>query len=163
LAGKGTILNHVLHLNADHYTPVDATGIPTGEILKVDEVMSFNKPTKIGARIAKLAGEPGGYDHNYCLNKEEFGKLSLAARVEDGSTGRVLEILTTEPGIQFYTGNYLDGSEVGKGGWKFEFRNAFCLETQHFPDSINQPHFPSTVLRPREKYTQTTIHKFSTK
>ena len=163
LAGKGMILDHVLHLNADHYTPVDNTGIPTGEILKVDDVMSFLKPTKIGARIAKLTGDPGGYDHNYCLNKTEFGKLSLAARVEEGGSGRVLEIFTTEPGIQFYTGNYLDGSEVGKGGWKYEFRNAFCLETQHYPDSINQPQFPSTVLRPKEKYTQTTIHKFSTK
>ena len=163
LAGKGTILDHVLHLNADYYTPVDNTGIPTGEILKVDDVMSFFKPTKIGARIAKLTGDPGGYDHNYCLNKTEFGKLSLAARVEEGGSGRVLEIFTTEPGIQFYTGNYLDGSEVGKGGWKYEFRNAFCLETQHYPDSINQPQFPSTVLRPKEKYTQTTIHKFSTK
>ena len=163
LAGKGTILDHVLHLNADYYTPVDNTGIPTGEILKVDDVMSFLKPTKIGARIAKLTGDPGGYDHNYCLNKTEFGKLSLAARVEEGGSGRVLEIFTTEPGIQFYTGNYLDGSEVGKGGGKYEFRNAFCLETQHYPDSINQPQFPSTVLRPKEKYTQTTIHKFSTK
>jgi len=163
LAGNGTILDHLLHINADHYTPVDATGIPTGEIKKVDNVMSFIQPTKIGTRIEKLAGEPGGYDHNYCLNKVEFGKLSLAARVEEASTGRVLEIFTTEPGIQFYTGNYLDGTEVGKGGWKYEFRNAFCLETQHFPDSINQPHFPSTVLLPKQKYTQTTIHKFSTK
>ena len=163
LAGKGHVLDHVLHLNADHYTPVDKTGIPTGEILKVDEVMSFLNPTKIGARIDKIDGDPGGYDHNYCLNKIEFGKLSMAARVEEETSGRFLEIFTTEPGIQFYTGNYLDGTEVGKGGWKYEFRNAFCLETQHFPDSINQPHFPSTVLRPREKYTQTTIHKFGVK
>ena len=165
LAGKGQILDHVLQLNADHYTPVDKTGIPTGEILKVDDVMSFLKPTKIGARIddAKLAGEPGGYDHNYCLNKIEFGKISMAARVEEETSGRTLEIFTTEPGIQFYTGNFLNGTEIGKGGWKYEFRNAFCLETQHFPDSINQPHFPSTVLRPKEKYTQTTIHKFGVK
>ena len=163
LAGKGQILDHVLQLNADHYTPVDKTGIPTGEILKVDDVMSFLKPTKIGARIDELEGEPGGYDHNYCLNKIEFGKLSMAARVDEETSGRYLEIYTTEPGIQFYTGNYLNGTEVGKGGWKYEFRNAFCLETQHFPDSINQPHFPSTVLRPREKYTQTTIHKFGVK
>lgn len=165
LAGKGQILDHVLQLNADHYTPVDKTGIPTGEILKVDDVMSFLKPTKIGARIddAKLAGEPGGYDHNYCLNKIEFGKISIAARVEEETSGRTLEIFTTEPGIQFYTGNFLDGTEIGKGGWKYEFRNAFCLETQHFPDSINQPHFPSTVLRPKEKYMQTTIHKFGVK
>ena len=165
LAGKGQILDHVLQLNADHYTPVDKTGIPTGEILKVDDVMSFLKPTKIGARIddAKLAGEPGGYDHNYCLNKTEFGKISIAARVEEETSGRTLEIFTTEPGIQFYTGNFLDGTEIGKGGWKYEFRNAFCLETQHFPDSINKPHFPSTVLRPKEKYTQTTIHKFGVK
>ena len=163
LAGKGAILDHLLYLNASHYTPVDKTGIPTGEILKVDEVMSFLNPTKIGARIDKLAGEPGGYDHNYCLNKIEFGELSLAARVEEESSGRILEIFTTEPGIQFYTGNYLNGTEVGKGGWKYEFRNAFCLETQHFPDSINQPHFPRTVLRPKEKYTQTTVHKFGVK
>ena len=165
LAGKGQILDHLLQLNADHYTPVDKTGIPTGEILKVDDVMSFLKPTKIGARIddAKLAGEPGGYDHNYCLNKTEFGKISIAARVEEETSGRTLEIFTTEPGIQFYTGNFLDGTEIGKGGWKYEFRNAFCLETQHFPDSINKPHFPSTVLRPKEKYTQTTIHKFGVK
>ena len=163
LAGKGQILDHVLLLNADHYTPVDKTGIPTGEILKVDKVMSFLEPTKIGARIDELGGEPGGYDHNYCLNKIEFGKLSMAARVDEETSGRYLEIYTTEPGIQFYTGNYLNGTEVGKGGWKYEFRNAFCLETQHFPDSINQPHFPSIVLRPREKYTQTTIHKFGVK
>ena len=142
---------------------MDDTLIPTGEIAKVDDVMSFIEPTAIGTRIAKLPGEPGGYDHNYVLNKTEAGKLSLAARVRENTTGRVMEIFTTEPGIQFYTGNFLDGSDIGKGGQKYGFRNGFCLETQHFPDSINQPHFPSTILRPKQKYTQTTLHKFTVK
>ena len=166
LAGpnKGDMLGHELHLNADNFTPVDPTGIPTGEIKTVkSSVMDFTTPHRIGARIDQLAGDPGGYDHNYALNKKQRGELSLAARVYEPISGRVMEILTTEPGIQFYTGNYLDGTLVGKSGQRYGKRYGFCLETQHFPDSINQPSFPSTVLKPGSVYRQTTTHRFSTR
>jgi len=158
--GTGTILDHQLMLAADHYTPVDDTLIPTGEISPVKgTVMDFTVPTAIGARFGRLGGDPGGYDHNYVLNSRD-GTLALAARVKDPKSGRVLEIYTTQPGIQLYTGNFLDGSIKGKGGKPYHKNFAFCLETQHFPDSVNQPAFPSVILRPGESYEQTTVHRF---
>jgi len=168
-AGSGTILNHVLTLNADNFTPVDGTLITTGEIRPVKgTVMDFTAPTTMGARIndsyEQLKYGPG-YDHNFVLNKTA-NSMSLAARVYEPTSGRVLEIFTTEPGIQFYAGNFLEGKvprDVGKGGKAYKFREGFCLETQHFPDSPNKPNFPTTVLRPGQWFTSTTIHKFSVK
>ena len=165
-AGSGTILDHELMIAASHYTPIDGGGIPTGEIKAVkDTVMDFTKPMKIGSRIGKLPpseGNPGGYDHNYCLNSKD-DSMALAATLYDAASGRLLEILTTEPGIQLYTGNYLDGSNIGKGAKKYEKNHGICLETQHFPDSINQPKFPPVLLKPGEIYTHETIHRFSVK
>jgi len=162
-AGNGTIVDHELTLSADRYTPVDATGIPTGEIAPVQGTpLDFTKPMAIGARIDQLKGTPGGYDHNFVLNNQD-GSLATAARVYEPTTGRVLEIITTEPGIQLYTGNYLDGTIKGKGGKVYPQRAALCLETQHYPDSVNQPSFPSTILRPGQTYRSTTIHRFSVK
>jgi len=162
--GRTDILRHILEINADAYTPVDATSIPTGDIAPVGEgVMSFKKPMSIGSRIAELGREPGGYDHNYVINKPEENEIDLAASVFDPSSGRMLEILTTEPGVQFYTGNYLDGSLTGKYGIVYRKQHALCLETQHYPDSPNHPNFPSTILKPGETYRQTTIHRFSTR
>ncbi len=159
----GNILGHRLLLAADRYTPVDDTLIPTGELAPVKGTpFDFTKMTAIGRRIDKTGGNPVGYDHNFVLNSGG-GRLALAARVVDPRSGRVLEMLTTQPGVQFYTGNFLDGTIKGKGGTVYNQYQAFCLEAQHFPDSVNQPKFPSTILRPGKTYRQTTVYKFSTK
>ncbi len=166
LAGKGDILGHEVFLDAKLFTPVDATLIPTGVLQPVvGTPFDFNQPTAIGARIGEDHEQlkfGGGYDHNWVINKKA-GKLGLMARVHEPSTGRVLEVLSTEPGLQFYSGNFLDGSITGKGGWVYAFRNGFCMEPQHYPDSPNQPQFPSTALFPGETYKNTIIYKFSVK
>jgi aldose 1-epimerase len=160
-AGNGTILDHALLIAADRYTPTDDTQIPTGEIVPVrGTLMDFTQLTPIGARIDEIDGNPGGYDHNYVLNGKN-GKLALAARVVEPGSGRVLEVLTTEPGVQLYTGNSLEGTITGKGGKIYAKRGGVCLETQHFPDSVNHPNFPSTILQPGETYRQKTIYRFS--
>jgi aldose 1-epimerase len=164
LAGSGSNLGHEIMINADRFTPVVKGLIPTGELRDVKGTpMDFSTATAIGARIDEDYEQltlAGGYDHNYALNKRD-SELSLAARVSEPSTGRVMEVYTTEPGMQFYSGNFLDGSITGKGGRVYERRSAFCLETQHFPDSPNKPGFPSTVLRPGQQYSSTTIYRFS--
>ena len=158
-AGKdSTILGHQLMLNADKYTAVDAKLIPTGELPAVKgTAMDFTKPVSIGTDIAKVAG---GYDHNWVLNKKG-DSISLAATLFHEGSGRFMEVFTTQPGVQFYTGNFLNGTLTGKGGTKYIQHSGLCLETQHFPDSPNRPAFPSTILKPGEKYHETTIYKFS--
>jgi aldose 1-epimerase len=160
--GEGTILGHEMQIEADAYTPVDATLIPTGERRPVEGTpLDFRKPVAIGARI-DAADEQlkagGGYDHNFVL-RGAAGELRLAARVLEPKSGRVLEVLTTEPGLQFYSGNFLDGKVVGKSGKAYGRRGALCLEAQHFPDSPNQPGFPPVVLRPGQTYRQTTVYR----
>ena len=169
LAGPGTgdILSHQLTLNADRFTPVDEGLIPTGELRDVTGTpLDFRQPTAIGARVEQADEQLKfglGYDHNWVLNKERQGEMTLAARVYEPATGRVMEVLTTEPGIQFYCGNFLDGTNVGKGGKAYQHRYGFCLETQHYPDSPNKPDFPSTILQPGQEYKTSTTYKFSTK
>lgn len=165
LAGKGTILDDVVYLNADKFTPIDAALIPTGVLEPVKGTpMDFTKPTAIGARINEDNQQlkfAGGYDFNWVLNKKHAGELSLAARVEDPTNGRVLEVYTTQPGLQFYTGNFLDGTLTGKYGVVYKYRMGFCMEPQHFPDSPNQPQFPSTELKPGQTYHQTIMFRMS--
>lgn len=165
-AGNGDILDHEIMINADRFTPVDKNLIPTGELRPVKGTpFDFTKSTKIGARINEnyeqlVLGH--GYDHNFVINRKGAG-LELAARVYEPTTGRALEVFTTQPGVQFYTGNFLDGTITGKEGHVYNRRYGFCLETQHFPDSPNHPSFPSTILKPGETFHQKTVFKFSAK
>jgi aldose 1-epimerase len=162
--GNGDILGHIVYIDADKTTPTDSELIPTGELASVDGTpFDFRKPTAIGARIndpnTVLQYGPG-YDHNWVINKP-LGKLGLAARVFEPTTGRVLEVLSTEPGLQFYAGNFLDGTLTGKDGKVYQRRTAFAMEPQHFPDSPNKPQFPTTELKPGQTYHNVIIYKFS--
>ena len=169
LAGeaKGSINDHLLMINASHFTPVGEGLIPMGEIQSVeDSPFDFRRAKTIGRDLNQQASDiqlsrGGGYDHNFVLDKESQGSMSFAARVVDPKSGRQMDILTEEPGMQFYGGNFMDGSDVGKYGTKFEYRASFALETQHYPDSPNQPKFPSTILNPGETYQTKSIYKFS--
>ena len=168
--GSGDITRHELRLDADHFTPVDSAMIPTGDIVPVEGTpFDFRAPAPIGARIDagdEQLDRAGGYDHNFVLNGAEQpvgprgAEPRVAARVMEPSTGRTLDLVTTEPGVQFYAGNRLDGSAAGKGGHPYGRRSGFCLETQHFPDSPNRSNFPSTILRPGSRYVSTTVFTF---
>lgn len=168
-AGEGDVLGHVLTLNANSFTPVDSTLIPTGEIRSVEGTpFDFRTPAAIGARIDQDDEQlryGGGYDHNFVLSKRGTGGSTddptLAARVFDPTSGRVMEIYTTEPGLQFYSGNFLDGTLRGKNGVLYGPRSGFAMETQHFPDSPNHPQFPSTILRPGSQYRSRTLLRFT--
>lgn len=156
-AGSGTILDHEVTIEADEYLPVDDTLIPTGKQASVKGTpLDFTTPHRIGKRIQEIEADPVGYDHCFVL-RNQTGTLKLAATVKEKTSGRVMKIYTTQPGIQFYTGNFLDGSEANGGNKQYE---GFCLETQHYPDSPNQPSFPTTILNPGQTYKQTTVHKF---
>jgi aldose 1-epimerase len=175
-AGADTITDHILTINADKFTPVNETLIPTGDLRDVEGTpFDFRKPTAIGERIGQTDYDQiklgNGYDHNWVLNKTEnvVGKKSEKfletpdATLYEPSTGRVMDVYTTEPGVQFYAGNFLDGSLIGKGGKAYQFRSGMCLETQHFPNSPNTPNFPSTILKPGEEYQTGTVFRFGVK
>jgi|SRR5690242_8372933 aldose 1-epimerase len=165
LAGRDSILGHVVMIPADKFTPVDSTLIPTGELRPVAGTpFDFRTPTPIGARIAQDDEQlkfGKGYDHNWVINKP-MGQYGLMARVTEPTSGRTLEVFSTEPGLQFYSGNFLDGTLKGKSGWVYQFRNGFCMEPQHYPDSPNKPEFPSVVLKPGQVYHNLIVYKFST-
>jgi aldose 1-epimerase len=159
LAARGNVLGHEVTIQADRYTPVGDTLIPTGELSTVAGTpFDFRTAKRIDRDIARLSTNPRGYDHNWVLNGTG---LKVAARVHDPATGRVLEVLTDQPGLQFYTGNFLDATIVGKGGVRYERHAGLCLETQHFPDSVNHPNFPSTIVRPGAQYRTTTVYRFA--
>ncbi len=164
LAGSGTILNQVLTLHADTFTPVDAALIPTGEIKNVDGTpLDFLTPTPIGLHLKEVGGKPVGYDHNFVLNKGFFSNWAVAAEIYDPKSGRTLTVSTDQPGVQFYTGNFLNGTLVGAGGNVYRQYSAFCLETQHFPDSPNHDNFPSTILAPGDTFKTATVFAFGVK
>lgn len=165
--GAGTITDHVLYINADSITPVDSLLIPTGKLMAVEGTpFDFRTPTAIGARISdenEQLKNGGGYDHNWVINRKSVSDVEVIATVYEPTSGRFLEVLTDQPGLQFYSGNFFNGNGTGTNGKKFGYREAMALETQKFPDSPNQPQFPSTRLNPGEVYSQTCIYKFSTK
>ncbi|HKI68155.1 MAG TPA: aldose epimerase family protein, partial [Verrucomicrobiae bacterium] len=166
LRGTNNVLGYVVYINADKFTPVDSTLIPTGELRPVKGTpFDFRTPTTIGARINEDNQQlkyAHGYDDNWVLNKPA-GKLGLAARVYDPVSGRVMTVYTTAPGMQFYSGNFLNGTMKGKGGWVYQFRDAFAMEPQDFPDAPNHPNFPSSELKPGQVYRNTIFYRFSTR
>lgn len=165
--GSGDILSHKLTINADSYTPTDATGIPLGKFASVAGTsLDFRIPSAIGTHIEAEHKIGLGYDYNFVINRaanSQANDLVVAARVEEPKTGRILEVRTTEPGIQLYTANHMDGTLIGKSGHAYSKHDAFCLETQHFPDSPNQPSYPTTTLKPGETFRSQTVYAFSTK